>query len=147
MGVSNTIQQLSVFLENKDTQLDEALRILSENGINIVALSLADTCDYGMLRLVVSNPHKGRIALREAGIASKLEDVIAFRLSHAVGSLGKAMHYLVDGEIRLEYMYCFANGNQASCVLKTNEIARAVDILNGTGFEVYSADEAYLANQ
>ena len=66
MGVSNTIQQLSVFLENREGRLDDVLKVLSQNDVNIVALSLADTSDYGMLRMVVSDPNKiGRTSCRE----------------------------------------------------------------------------------
>ena len=68
MGVSNTIQQLSVFLENREGRLDDVLKVLAEKDVNIVALSLADTSDYGMLRMIVSDPAKGRQALKEAGI-------------------------------------------------------------------------------
>ena len=72
MGISNTIQQLSVFLENREGRLDTVLKILAENDVNIVALSLADTSDYGMLRMIVSDPHKGKAALKDAGITAML---------------------------------------------------------------------------
>ena len=58
MGVSNTVQQLSVFLENREGRLDDVLEVLAKKDVNIVALSLADTSDYGMLRMIVSDPHK-----------------------------------------------------------------------------------------
>ena len=64
MGVSNTVQQLSVFLENREGRLEEVLDVLAKSNVNIVALSLADTSDYGMLRMIVSDPHKGRMALK-----------------------------------------------------------------------------------
>ena len=96
MGVSNTVQQLSVFLENREGRLEEVLDVLAKKGVNIVALSLADTSDYGMLRLIVSDPHKGRAALKEAGITAMLTDVVALRVPHATGSLNKAMHQIVD---------------------------------------------------
>lgn len=147
MGVSNTIQQLSVFLENREGRLDDVLKVLAENEVNIVALSLADTSDYGMLRMVVSDPHKGRQALKEAGITAMLTDVVALRVPHATGSLSKAMHQIVEGEVNVEYMYAFANGNDAAAVLKSDDPARVIDILKGSGFDVYSADEAYRANQ
>ncbi len=66
MAISNTIQQLSVFLENREGRLDTVFKILAENDVNIVALSLADTSDYGMLRMIVSDPHKGKAALKDA---------------------------------------------------------------------------------
>ena len=143
MGVSNTVQQLSVFLENREGRLEEVLDVLAKKGVNIVALSLADTSDYGMLRLIVSDPHKGRAALKEAGITA----VVALRVPHATGSLNKAMHQIVDGEVNIEYMYAFANGADAAAVLKSDDPGRVIDILKGSGFDVYSADEAYRANQ
>jgi len=147
MGISNTIQQLSVFLENREGRLDEVLKVLAGNDVNIVALSLADTSEYGMLRMVVSDPHRGRAALKEAGITAMLTDVVALRVPHATGSLSEAMHLLVDGEVNVEYMYAFANGSDAAAVLKSDDPARVIDILTGSGFKVYSADEAYRANQ
>ena len=68
MGFSNTIQQLSVFLENREGRLDEVLKVLAKNDVNIVALSLADTSEYGMLRMIVSEPEKGRLPLRQRGL-------------------------------------------------------------------------------
>ena len=147
MGVSNTVQQLSVFLENREGRLEEVLYVLSNSNVNIVALSLADTSDYGMLRMIVSDPHKGRMALKKVGITSMLTDVVALRVPHATGSLSKAMHQIVDGEVNIEYMYAFANGDDAAAVLKSDDPARVIDILKGSGFDVYSADEAYRANQ
>lgn len=147
MGVSNTVQQLLVFLENREGRLEEVLDVLAKSNVNIVALSLADTSDYGMLRMIVSDPHKGRMALKEVGITSMLTDVVALRVPHATGSLSKAMHQIVDGEVNIEYMYAFANGDDAAAVLKSDDPARVIDILKGSGFDVYSADEAYRANQ
>ena len=147
MGISNTIQQLSVFLENREGRLDTVLKILAENDVNIVALSLADTSDYGMLRMIVSDPHKGKAALKDAGITAMLTDVVALRVPHATGSLSKAMHQIVEGEISVEYMYAFANGADAAAVLKSDDPARVIDILKGSGFDVYTADEAYQANR
>ena len=147
MGVSNTVPHLSVFLENREGRLEEVLDVLAKSNVNIVALSLADTSDYGMLRMIVSDPHKGRMALKEVGITSMLTDVVALRVPHATGSLSKAMHQIVDGEVNIEYMYAFANGDDAAAVLKSDDPARVIDILKGSGFDVYSADEAYRANQ
>ena len=147
MGISNTIQQLSVFLENREGRLDTVLKILAENDVNIVALSLADTSDYGMLRMIVSDPHKGKAALKDAGITAMLTDVVALRVPHATGSLSKARHQIVEGEINVEYMYAFANGADAAAVLKSDDPARVIDILKGSGFDVYTADEAYQANR
>ena len=147
MGESNTIQQLSVFLENREGRLDDVLKVLASNDVNIVALSLADTSDYGMLRMIVSDPHKGRSALKEAGITAMLTDVVALRVPHATGSFGRAMHQIVEGKVNVEYMYAFANGSDAAAVLKSDDPDRVTEILRDSGFDVYSADEAYRANQ
>ena len=142
-----TIKQLSVFLENRAGRLDEVLQSLGANDVNIVALSMADTADYGMMRMIVSNPQKGRAVLKEAGITAMLTDVVALRVPHATGSLAKAMHQIVDGEINVEYMYAFANGTDASAVIRCDDPLRVIDILKGSGFDVWSEKEAYHANQ
>ena len=141
-----TIKQLSVFLENREGRLDEVLKTLGTNDVNIVALSLADTADYGMLRMIVSDPQKGKTVLKEAGITSMLTDVVALRVPHATGSLSKAMHEIVQAGINVEYMYAFANGEYASAVLKSDDPEKVVEVLKGNGFDVWEADEAYRAN-
>ena len=145
--MNHTIQQLSVFLENREGRLDDVLDVLAKNDVNIVALSLADTSDYGMLRMIVSDPQKGRASLKDAGITAMLTGVVALRVPHATGSLSKAMHQIVEGRVNIEYMYAFANGSDAAAVLKSDDPLKVVDILKGSGFDVYSADEAYRANQ
>jgi len=141
-----TIKQLSVFLENREGRLDEVLKTLGANDVNIVALSLADTADYGMLRMIVSDPVKGKSVLKEAGITSMLTDVVALRVPHATGSLSKAMHEIVQAGINVEYMYAFANGADASAVLKSDKPEKVVEVLKTSGFDVWEADEAYHAN-
>ena len=141
-----TIKQLSVFLENREGRLDEVLSTLGNHDVNIVALSLADTADYGMLRMIVSDPIKGKAVLKEAGITSMLTEVVALRVPHATGSLSKAMHELMEGGVNIEYMYAFANGDDASAVLKSDDSTKVVNILKENGFDVWSADEAYHAN-
>ena len=141
-----TIKQLSVFLENREGRLDEVLSTLGANGVNIVALSLADTADYGMLRMIVSDPQKGKAVLKEAGITSMLTEVVALRVPHATGSLSKAMHELMSNGVNVEYMYAFANGADASAILKSDDAEKVVTVLRQNGFDVWEADEAYRAN-
>lgn len=144
--MAKTIQQLSVFLENKEGRLDKVLNTLAEGDVNIVALSLADSSDYGMLRMIVSDPEKGRMVLREEGIMAMLTDVVALRCPHATGSLSKAMHEIVAANVNIEYMYAFANGGDAAAVLKSDAPEKVVEVLEAAGFGAYSADEAYRAN-
>ncbi|HJA13404.1 MAG TPA: amino acid-binding protein [Candidatus Mediterraneibacter merdipullorum] len=144
MGI--TIQQLSVFLENREGRLDEVLSVLAENDVNIVALSLADTTEYGMLRMIVSDPEKGRTVLRDSGITAMLTDVVALRVPHETGSLSRAMHQIMEGNVNIEYMYAFANGEDASAVLKCDDPAKVAEILRASGFDVWEAPEAYVSN-
>ena len=141
-----TIKQLSVFLENKEGRLDEVLKTLGQNDVNIVALSLADTADYGMLRMIVSDPVKGKEVLKEADITAMLTDVVALRVPHATGSLSKAMHEIMVAGVNIEYMYAFANGSDASAILKSDAPEKVVSVLKENGFGVWEADEAYHAN-
>ncbi len=140
-----TIKQLSVFLENRAGRLEEVLDLLGANGVDIVALSLADTSDYGMLRMIVNDPKKGKEVLKAAGITSMLTEVVAIRVPHAVGSLAKAMHKIVDAGINVEYMYAFANGADASAVVKSDDAGKVVEVLEAGGFAVWGED-AYYAN-
>ena len=128
MGI--TIQQLSVFLENREGRLDEVLSVLAGNDVSIVALSLADTTEYGMLRMIVSDPNKGKAVLKENGITAMLTDVIALRVPHETGSLSRAMHQIVDGDVNIEYMYAFAQGDTAHVVIRPSNVERCMEILN-----------------
>ena len=140
-------EQWAGCVENREGRLEEVLDGVGRNGVSIVELSVADTTEYGMLRMIVSDPERGREELKKIGIMAMLTPVIALRVPHDTGSLSKAMHQLVQGGINVEYMYAFANGEDASAVLKTNEPQRAAHILNESGFGVWEADEAYRANR
>lgn len=138
------VKQLSVFLENKKGRLHEVLDILSKNDVNIVALSLADSSDYGMLRMMVSDPEKGREKLRENEFAAKLTEVVCIGVDHAVGSLSKAMGMLEGESVDVEYMYAFANGDQAAAVMKCSDPGKAIEVLQKGGFQVYQEKDVYL---
>lgn len=141
-----TVHQLSVFLENKEGRLDSVLRTLAVHDVNIVALSLADSAEYGMLRMIVSDPEKGCMVLKEAGSTAMLTNVICLRVPHASGSLSKAMHSLMESGVNVEYMYAFANGTDAAAVVKTNDLEKSIATLNEAGFDLFEANEAYHAN-
>ena len=142
-----TIKQLSVFLENREGRLDEVLKVLADYDVNIVALSLADTSDFGMVRMIVSDPYRGKNVLKESGITAMITDVVALRVPHATGSLSKAMHLIVEEGLNIEYMYAFANGSDASAVLKTDDPEKLVKTLKDGGFDVWEEDKAYIANK
>ena len=140
------LKQVSIYAENKKGTIQNITGLLAEKNINILGSVINDGAEYGIIRMIVSDPNKGRAVLKDNGITAMLTDVVALRVPHATGSLSTAMHQIVEGEVNIEYMYAFANGTDASAVLKTDDPARVVDILRGSGFDVWEAAEAYVSN-
>ena len=103
------VNQLSVFIENREGRLDKVLATLKDNDINIVSLSLADTSDYGLLRMIVSDPEKGKAALKEAGFTARVTEVLAVKLAHKVGQLQVLLAEICKAGINIDYMYAFMN--------------------------------------
>ncbi|MCI7180158.1 MAG: amino acid-binding protein [Schaedlerella sp.] len=136
------VNQLSVFIENREGRLDQVLEILKENNINIISLSLADSSDYGLLRMIVSDPDEGKLALRSKGFSAMLTPVLAVKLSHKVGQLQILLSEICKAGINIEYMYALATGgDDASIVIKTADLEKAAEILGKTGVELIgSAD-------
>ena len=120
------VKQLSVFLENRQGRLWEVLRVLKDNQVNIQSLSLADTTEYGLLRLIVDNPESGRESLANAGFSAMLTDVLVLKIPHAPGSLQEILQVITEKEINVEYMYALTvKGDEASVVMKTSDIQKA----------------------
>jgi len=132
------LKQLSVFLENREGMLLEATKCLAKSKIDIRALSLADTADYGILRLVVDRPDEAVSCLREAGMTAKLTNVIAVRLADDPGSLNAVLAELGRQEIGAEYAYAFLeHGADAACViLRVRECERAEAALIAAGLSL-----------
>ncbi len=136
------LNQLSVFIENREGRLDEVLEALKEAEVNIVSLSLADSSDYGLLRMIVSEPKKGKDALKAKGFSAMLTPVLAVKLSHQVGQLQVLLAEICKAGINIDYMYALATGNDdASIVIKTADLEVAAKVLKGTGVELIGADE------
>ena len=136
------INQLSVFLENREGRLEKVLDTLKQNNINIISLSLADTSDFGMLRMIVSNPQVGKDALKAEGFSAMLTPVLAVKLSHQVGQLQVLLSEICKAGINIEYTYALATGNDdASIVLKPADLEKAAAVLKETGVELIRATE------
>ena len=119
-------KQLSVFIENKQGRLGEVLQVLKDNQVNIQSLSLADTTEYGLLRLIVDKPEVGKDKLFEAGFSSMLTDVLIVDVPHSPGSLQTVLKVIAEKEINVEYMYGLTiKGNTASIVMKTDDLEKA----------------------
>lgn len=120
------MKQLSIFLENRAGRLEEVLRVLTEENINILSLSMADTSEYGMLRLLVSDPEKGRAALKERGFSATLTDVLALKMEHKVGELHRVLRILCNAGVNIEYMYALCTEtDEAAMALKVSDMEMA----------------------
>lgn len=134
------IKQLSVFIENREGRLEEVLKTLKEKDINIVSLSLADSSDYGMLRMVVANPERALSALKESGFSAMLTDVLAVKLDHKAGQLQEVLDIVCKAGINVEYMYALATASDdASIVFKASLPDKAVELLEKEGAKFLSA--------
>lgn len=136
------MKQLSVFIENREGRLEEVLEVLKRENVNIVSMSLADTSDYGLLRLLVDKPETGKKALQTQGFSAMLTDVLAIRLSHRVGKLQELLEVICKSHINIEYMYALSTGtDDASIVIKTSDLSKAAELLKGTDVELVDASE------
>ena len=136
------IKQLSVFIENREGRLGEVLTALKDNNINIVSLSLADTSDYGMLRMITSNPEEAKSVLKEKGFSAMLTDVLAVKLEDKVGELQELLEIICKAGINVEYMYALATkNNDATIVIKTSNAEEAALLLQKEGAEFLTSNE------
>ena len=126
-----TINQISVFLENKPGQLAEFTRLLEKNQIDMRALSIAETQDFGILRLIVDDPYKTVNVVKEAGSICSITPVLAVELSDKPGSLVKILTALEEGGVNVEYTYAFITRkkNAAYMVFRVNDPEKAVKLL------------------
>ena len=111
------IKQVSVFLENREGRLRSALEVVKEENINILSLSLADSSDYGMLRMITKDAAKTKDALKRAGLSAHLTDVVAIRLPHTVGSLQGVIESICGAGINIEYMYALSTKVENACIV------------------------------
>lgn len=139
------IQQLSIFVENKSGRLAEITEILGQAGVDIRAISVADTSDFGILRLIVDKPKEAVEALRAANLTVSLTSVIAVGIDDKPGEFAKAMRILADGEIGVEYMYAFISRDKgkAYVILRVLESDKAVECLKASGISLLNAEEIY----
>ena len=123
------IKQLSIFLENKTGRINEVTKILGKNGINMQAFSMAETTDFGILRLIVSEVEKAVEVLRNADFAVMLTDVVCISCPNVAGSLSAILEKLAENNIFIEYMYAFAEGDNANVIIRPNNITECCKVL------------------
>ena len=136
------LEQLSVFMENKVSRLNEVLLQLKTSKVNVLSLSLADTSEFGVLRLIVDNPEEGRKVLKENGFSARLTKVLAIKLPNEVGTLQGVLEVLGNAGMNVEYMYVLANAkNFSGMILKTGNPEEAAKVLADAGIEFVKAEE------
>ena len=134
-------KQLTVFIENRTGRLSEVLNVLKENNVNILSLSLADTTEYGLLRLIVDNAKLGKEALSENGFSSLLSDVSIIKIPHKAGSLQELLGALDTEGVNIEYMYGLSvSDEKAYVVLKVSDTDKVDAILTRMGIETVCGD-------
>jgi hypothetical protein len=132
------IKQLSIFLENKTGRINEVTKILGKNGINMHAFSMAETTDFGILRLIVNEVEKAVEVLRNADFAVMLTDVVCISCPNVAGSLSVILEKLAENDIFIEYMYAFAEGDKANVVIRPNNITECCKVLENCDCTIHN---------
>jgi hypothetical protein len=139
------VEQISIFIENKSGRLAEITRILGDAGINIRALSLADTSDFGILRLIVDNVETAKAVLKEKGFTVSKTEVVAVEVPDRPGGLSSLLQTLDANQINVEYMYAFVErcGGNAVIIFRFDETDKAIGTLSGSGFTILEGERLY----
>ncbi len=139
------IQQISVFIENRTGRLSEILDTLAAGGVDIRALSLADASNFGILRLIVSDPAGAEQLLREKGFPVALSDVLAVEISDRPGGMAAMLSLLSKAKIGVEYAYAFLarKKDEANAVLKVDAANAAIELLQAGGIRILAAEELF----
>ncbi len=123
------VKQVSVFLENKSGRLNEVTQLLGDAGLNMSAFTIADTSDFGILRLIVSDPDKAKEILRKNKFSVQTTDVILVKSPNRPGGLAKMLNLLQKEDVFIEYMYAFSNSEDtAVIVLRPTDLQKCMDI-------------------
>lgn len=139
------IKQISLFLENKKGRLAHVCRVLGNEGINIRALSIADTADFGVLRLIVNDPEKAYRVLSENNFAVSMTDVLAMEVSDTPGGLAGTLEQLDEAGIDVEYMYAFlgTTGQNALVIIRVENPEKALSVIQQTGINILGGEQVY----
>ena len=138
-------QQISIFLENKAGRLADVTEILAKAGVNIRALALADTSDFGVLRLIVDDNQKAESALKQGGFTVSKTDVVAVEVDDRPGGLHHILDLLQNAGINVEYMYAFVqhSGTNAVMIFRFDRPDEALKVLTGDGLQVIEGRRLY----
>lgn len=139
------IKQISVFLENKSGRLVRIAQVLGEAGINIRGLSIADTSDFGILRMIVDQPDKAIAELKDKGIMATVTEVIAMEVPDTPGGLARVLAFMNDAGINIEYLYSFIEKptTNAIIMMRVEQIEEALTVLKKNDIPIVTGDRIY----
>ncbi len=139
------VEQISVFLENKSGRLAEVAEVLAGGDVNIRALSLADTTDFGILRLIVNDTEKAKKILRDNGFTVGKTEVLAVEVSDRPGGLAAILNVMKNNGINVEYMYAFVqkSGGNAIIIFRFDELDKAIESLQKAGIRILRGEDVY----
>lgn len=136
-----TVNQISIFLENKYGKLCEILELLSAANIRIIAATVADTSEYGILRIIVSDPERAYEVLKNNNVSANLTDVLAIATDSNASSFAQTLSYFTKAGVSIEYMYCFSLNGKSILILKTNNRNAAREVIRRQNIEyIHEAD-------
>ncbi|HEY3375318.1 MAG TPA: ACT domain-containing protein [Candidatus Aquicultor sp.] len=135
--------QLSIFLENKKGRLAEVTKVLGDNDVNIRALFIADTSDFGILRIIVDRPGEAYDILKNNEFTVSKNEVVAVKVPDEPGGLSKVLHTLDANDLNIEYLYCFVDKDLRAAIdiMRFDDIERAVEVLQREGIKLLSSAE------
>lgn len=136
-----TINQISIFLENKCGKLSKVLSILSDAHIGIIAATVADTSEYGILRLIVTDPEKAYALFKENNVTVSKTEVLAIATDRCAGSFASVLGCFTEAGISVEYMYCFSLDGKSILILRTNDPVQAYEVVKKHKLEYISTDK------
>ena len=136
-----SVNQVSVFLENKPGTLDHMTEVLAKGGINIRALSLADTKDFGIARMIVNDVYEATNVLKEANFVATFTPVLVYAISDETGGLNKLLKIFTESNVNIEYMYAFAGKQRAYMIFRVSDTKSAEKILKSKGLKSLSQDQ------
>jgi hypothetical protein len=139
------IEQLSIFLQNRMGSLSKPLEVLSNADVNIRAMCMADTSEFGILRLVVDNPQKGKEALEENNFLVKITDIIGVEMNDTPGGLTSVLKVIKDKEIDLEYLYAFTHEKEGKAILllHADDLDGLIEALQENDIVIVPSEEVY----
>ncbi|MBR6831013.1 MAG: acetolactate synthase [Tidjanibacter sp.] len=135
-----TIKQLSIFIENKSGRLHEIMELIGRANVRIIAGTVADTSEYGIFRLIASDPDKVQSVLKENNVSTQISEVFAISTNSKAGSFIENLRHFSANGVSIEYMYCFSIENHAFAIIRTNDNCAAQQVIDSYGINTLTIE-------